>query len=132
MPTDPVTATTTLSLTVQHVGTLVPTLASAPTQIRLLIYYDANNDRIPSPSEGVRNISVLAVDARGQQLAQLFTNSQGEAAFTLTDDAVARIVVPFVPGWSERVRVGENNAGIVLGLPAVRLPVFFPVHAQES
>ena len=75
---------------------------------------------------------VLAVDARGQQLAQVFTNSQGEAAFTLMDAAVARIVVPFVPGWSERVRVGENNDGIVLGLPAVRLPVFFPVQAPAE
>lgn len=102
------------------------------TQIRLLIYYDGNNDRIPSPSEGVSNIRVLAVDARGQQLAQVFTNAQGEAAFTLTDDSIARIVVPFVPGWSERVRVGENNDGILLGLPAVRLPVFFPVLAEES
>lgn len=131
-PTAIVTKTTAIPLSVQHIRQVVPDAETLTTQIRLLIYYDANNDRIPSPSEGVSNISVLAVDARGQQLAQVFTNSQGEAAFTLSSNAVARIVVPFVPGWSERVRVGENNDGIVLGLPAVRLPVFFPVQTEES
>ena len=124
--------TDTTRLTVQHIGRITPAATTVTTQIQLLIYYDSNNDRIPSPSEGVANISVLAVDTRGQRLAQVFTNSQGEASFALTDSSIARIVVPFVPGWSERVRVGDSNSGIVLGLPAVRLPIFFPVAPMEE
>jgi len=37
-----------------------------------------------------------------------------------------------VPGWSARVRAGEINNDIVLGLPAVRLPVFLPVQNQTG
>ena len=105
------------------------------TTIRLLVYYDANNDRAPGPGEGIPNVSVLAVDALGQRLAQTFTNTQGEAAFSLHDQAastVARVIVPFVPAWSASVRAGEVNDGMVLGLPAVRLPVFFPVAGPEG
>lgn len=125
--TAPLTATTPISLTVRHIGRIQAPSEGVTSRIRLLIYYDANNDRSPGPGEGVANVSVLAVDAQGQRLARVFTNAQGEAVFNLSSDAVTRIVVPFVPGWSARVRVGEVNEGIVLGLPAVRLPVFLPV-----
>ena len=50
----------------------------------------------------------------------------------LTSEAIARVIVPFVPGWSARVRVGETNNDIVLGLPAVRLPVFLPVQNRTA
>jgi hypothetical protein len=122
-----ITATERLALTARYLGPVEPESDTPATTIRLLVYYDANNDRAPGPGEGIPNVSVLAVDALGQQLAQVFTNAQGEAAFTLTTPDVARLIVPFVPAWSARVRPGEANEGIVLGLPAVRLPVFFPV-----
>lgn len=129
------TATEPVSLTVRYLGPVAPQSGTPPTTVRLLVYYDANNDRAPGPGEGIPNVSVLAVDALGQRLAQLFTNAQGEAAFNLqgqTAASVARIIVPFVPAWSVRVRPGEVNDGIVLGLPAVRLPVFFPVAGPEG
>jgi hypothetical protein len=122
-----ITTTGRISLTMQHLGRVQPQTAVQPTHIRLLVYYDANNDRQPGPGEGIPNVSVLAVDARGQRLARVFTNAQGEAVFNLTNPAIARVIVPFVPGWSARVRVGEANDNIVLGLPAVRLPVFLPI-----
>jgi hypothetical protein len=122
-----ITPTGRISLTVQHLGRVQPQRAAQPTPIRLLVYYDANNDRQPGPGEGIAGVSVLAVDARGQRLARVFTNTQGEAVFNLTSPAIARVIVPFVPGWSARVRVGETNDNIVLGLPAVRLPVFLPI-----
>jgi hypothetical protein len=121
------TATERLSLTVRHVGRVTPQSEAPPTTIRLLVYYDANNDRAPGPGEGIPNVSVLAVDVQGQRLARVFSNAQGEAIFNLRDQAVDRVIVPFVPAWSAKVRVGQANEGIVLGLPAVRLPVFFPV-----
>jgi hypothetical protein len=120
------TAPERISLTVQHVGLAQPQTTTPATHIRLLVYYDANNDRQPGPGEGIANVSVLAVDAQGQRIARVFTNAQGEAIFNLTSAAVARVIVPFVPGWSARVRVGETTNDIVLGLPAVRVPVFLP------
>jgi hypothetical protein len=130
-----VKATERVSLTVRYLGHVEPESDAPATTVRLLVYYDANNDRAPGPGEGIPNVSVLAVDALGQRLAQIFTNAQGEAAFNLQGQAaasVARIIVPFVPAWSARVRAGEVNDGIVLGLPAVRLPVFFPVAVPET
>ncbi len=121
-----------VSLTVQYLGRVQPQSIVKPTTIRLLVYYDANNDRQPGPGEGIANVSALAVDSRGQQLVQVFTNAQGEALFNLTNEAVARVIVPYVPGWSARVRVGEVNNEIVLGLPAVRLPIFIPVQNQPD
>jgi len=130
--TDILTATRAMSLTVRHIGRVSPSVEPATTPVRLLVYYDANNDRSPGPGEGIPNASVLAVDAQGQRIARVFTNAQGEAFFNLSSDVVTRIIVPFVPGWSARVRVGELNDGIVLGLPAVRLPVFLPVADQPA
>ena len=129
---DTITTTSHISLTVQHMGRVEPQTTTPATPIRLLVYYDANNDRQPGPGEGIANVSVLAVDAQGQRLARVFTNAQGEAIFNLTSETVARVIVPFVPGWSARVRVGEANNDIVLGLPAVRLPIFLPVQNRPS
>jgi hypothetical protein len=126
------TATERITLTVAHVGRVQPQATTATTRIRLLVYYDANNDRQPGPGEGIPNVSVLAVDTQGQQIARVFTNVQGEVIFNLTSEAVARVIVPFVPGWSAQIRAGETNNDIVLGLPAVRLPVFLPVQNRQS
>lgn len=127
-----ITTTGPISLTVQYMGRVEPSTTAPATRIRLLVYYDANNDRQPGPGEGIANVSVLAVDAQGQRLARVFTNTQGEAIFNLTGETVARVIVPFVPGWSARVRVGEADNDIVLGLPAVRLPIFLPVQNQAN
>jgi hypothetical protein len=126
------TVTGQLSLPVRYVGPAVVQSQAPATHIRLLVYYDANNDRQPGPGEGIANVSVLAVDARGQRLARVFTNAQGEAILNLAGETIARVVVPFVPGWSAQVRAGEVNDDIVLGLPAVRLPVFLPVQNQTA
>jgi len=130
--TDGIATTEQISLTVRHLGQVQPHLVVPTTYIRLLVYYDANNDRQPGPGEGIANVSVLAVDSQGQSLARVFTNAQGEAIFNLTGETIARVIVPFVPGWSARVRAGESNNDIVLGLPAVRLPVFLPVQNQTA
>jgi len=119
-------------LTVRHLGQRQPPTTVSTTYLRLLVYYDANNDRQPGPGEGIANVSVLAVDSQGQNLARIFTNAQGEAIFNLAGETIARVIVPFVPGWSARVRAGELNNDIVLGLPAVRLPVFLPVQNQTA
>ena len=124
--------TGTIPLTLHLLGPAAPTATPAMTSARVTIYYDANNNRQPEPGEGVPHVSVLAVDGQGQQLVRAFTNMQGEARFTLHDAAVSRLLVPFVSAWSARVQAGTVNEEIVLGLPAVRLPVFLPVAAPQT
>ena len=121
-----------IPLTARYLGPATDSLELPMTHVRLLVYYDANNDRSPGPGEGIPNVSVLAVDAQGQPLAQIFTNVTGEAIFNLSSEQVARVIVPFVPGWSARLRPGEQHDDIQLGLPAVRLPVFLPVAMSEE
>ena len=113
-------------------GPAQPAATPQVTTARVLIYYDANNNRQPEPGEGVANVSVLAVDGQGQRLARSFTSPQGEAAFALTGAPFERVVTPFVSAWSARVRPGLVNEDIILGLPAVRLPVFLPVEGVGS
>lgn len=126
------TVTPPISLSIRHLGRVTPTASKTTTHIRLLVYYDANNDRVPSPGEGIPNVSVLAVDSMGQRIARVFTNAQGDAIFNISSETLSRVVVPLVPAWSARIRVGEQNDGIILGLPAVRLPVFLPVEVGEE
>ena len=120
------TATQTVTLAIRYVGEANPATPTPVTPVRLLIYYDANNDRQASVGEGITNVLVLATDKLGQVVMTVFTNLQGEAVFNLTDATITRLVVPFVPGWSTQIRQGQANE-LTLGLPAVRLPVFWPV-----
>lgn len=121
------TAVYTLPLRIVPLEAARPTATPSVTTARVLVYYDANNNRQPEPGEGIANVSVLAVDGQGQPVARAFTNAQGEAAFLLSGVDVARLLVPFVSSWSARLRPGQVNDDLVLGLPAVRLPIFLPV-----
>ncbi len=131
-PTVTTTAVLTTPISLRLLGPAQPAATPQVTTARVLIYYDANNNRQPEPGEGVANVSVLAVDGQGQRLARSFTSPQGEAAFALTDAPFERVVTPFVSAWSARIRPGLVNEDIILGLPAVRLPVFLPVSQSES
>ncbi len=133
-PTPTLTATAVLSTAIllRLLGPAQPAATPQVTTARVLIYYDANNNRQPEPGEGVANVSVLAVDGQGQRLARSFTSPQGEATFALTDALFERVVTPFVSAWSARIRPGLVNEDIILGLPAVRLPVFLPVEGVGS
>jgi len=131
-PTVTTTAVLTAPISLRLLGPAQPAATPQVTTARVLIYYDANNNRQPEPGEGVANVSVLAVDGQGQRLARSFTSPQGEAAFALTDAPFERVVTPFVSAWSARVRPGLVNEDIILGLPAVRLPVFLPVVSQSE
>ncbi len=135
--TAPISATETISetnlpagavsLTVRPLGPEIPPQPPVQ-QIRLIVYYDSNNDQNPSPGEGIPHVSVLAVDTHGQRIARVFTDLQGEAIFNTTADNIDRLVVPFVSAWSVRVQPGQPES---LGLPAVRIPVFLPAASGE-
>lgn len=116
-----------VSLTVRPLGPEIPPQPPVQ-QIRLIVYYDSNNDQNPSPGEGIPHVSVLAVDTHGQRIARVFTDLQGEAIFNTTADNIDRLVVPFVSAWSVRVQPGQPES---LGLPAVRIPVFLPAASSE-
>jgi hypothetical protein len=117
-------------LPVRQLGALTVPNSAAQTVVSLLIYYDANNDRKPSPNEGVPNVSVVVVNGNGQPIQQAFTSSQGEVRLTVALDA-QRLVVPFVSGWSENIQHGQTSAVsrniFQIGLQAVEIPVFIPV-----
>jgi hypothetical protein len=130
-PGTPMTATAVLSqtgpisLTVRSLGQVPPPAAAdMTTHVRLLVYYDANNDRSPGPGEGVANVSVLAVDAQGRSIARVFTNAQGEAIFNLGSPAFSRVIVPFVPGWSARIRPGRPTKTLSWGCRRCACPSF--------
>ncbi|MBK9054730.1 MAG: hypothetical protein IPL78_28635 [Chloroflexi bacterium] len=136
-PTNTLTATTgvtttyPVTLSVRYTGEANVATPTPVTPIRLLIYYDANNDRQPGVGEGIANVLVLATDKLGQVVMTIFTNPEGEVIFNVTGTTVTRLVVPFVPGWSTQIRQGQANE-LTLGLPAVRLPVFLPVQNRVA
>ncbi len=123
-----------MPLNTRPILTATPTPAP-PISIRLIVYYDVNDNRQPDPGEGIPNVSVLAVDVQGRQLIRIFTNRQGEAIFNVpADSEIDRLVVPFVSSWSARVRA-QRQTGVTeisLGLPAVRLPVFLPLASPDE
>lgn len=121
-----------IPLGVRPLLTVTPTPAP-PIPIRLIVYYDINDNRQPDPGEGIPNVSVWAVDGQGRQLMRIFTNAQGEAVFNApVEGEIDRLVVPFVSSWSARVRAQTGVTEISLGLPAVRLPVFLPLASPEK
>lgn len=113
---------------IRPMGQLLPE-PTIPQQYELVVYYDQNNNRQADPGEGIANVSVLAVDRSGQRVARVFTNSDGEAVFNRTDSRISRFVVPFVSSWSARA---VPNQPAILGLPAVRIPVFLPLEATDE
>jgi hypothetical protein len=121
-----------LPLSIRPIATATAT-PSPPVPIRLMVYYDVNDNRQPDPGEGIPNVSVLAVDVQGRQMMRLFTSAQGEAVFNVSASSeIDRLVVPFVSSWSARVRAQTGVAEISLGLPAVRLPVFLPLASPKE
>lgn len=135
----PPTLTTTRSLTpsatpdsraflpIRSLGIVNTPHSVERTVVSLHIYYDANNDRKPSPNEGVPNVSVVVVNGNGQPIQQAFTSSQGDVHLTVPPEA-QRLVVPFVSGWSETLRQGATSSNTFqIGLQAVEIPVFIPV-----
>lgn len=117
------TPTPAESLTVRPLTTPTPKPATTPAPrlvpIRLLVYYDANNDRQPGAGEGIAGISAQAYEiATNQLLAQGFTDEQGNLEFTVKGPA--RLSVPFF-GFSQLV-ASEEGASIYLRVPPQALP----------
>ena len=129
------TPDTRIMLVVRKLPNVVTTASAAQTEVSLLIYYDANNDRKPSPDEGVPNVSVMLVNGNGQPIQQAFTSALGEVRLTAPQNT-QRIVVPFVSGWSETIRHGAvggvTHNNFQIGLQAVEIPVFIPVETQAD
>ncbi|HDQ70950.1 MAG TPA: hypothetical protein ENN19_02505 [Chloroflexi bacterium] len=96
------------------VSTPVPSSRFIP--IRVLIYYDGNNDFQPGAGEGIANISVQAYEAAtGQFKAQGVTDEQGNLEMTVASSSPVRISVPFF-GFSQLV-ASEKGASIYLRVP---------------
>jgi hypothetical protein len=106
-------------LTVRPLTTPTPAPVTTPAPrflpIRLLVYYDGNDDQQPGAGEGISGISAQAYEvATNQLLAQGFTDEQGNLEFTVAAQGPVRVSVPFF-GFSQLV-VGEG-ASIYLRVP---------------
>lgn len=127
IPTNPPPATATPSgLTIRSLTTPTPVPASgAPpasqfVRVKVVVYYDANNDRQPGAGEGVEQVSVRAYAANtNEQLAQQFTDEQGYLEFTVSAQGPVRVSIPYF-GFSQLVS-GEE-ATVRLRVPAPSLP----------
>jgi len=118
------TPTPAEGLTVRPLTTPTPVVATTPAPrfipIRLLIYYDANDDYQPGAGEGIAGISAQAYEvATNQLLAQGFTDEQGNLEFTVAAQGPVRVSVPFF-GFSQ-LAAGEG-ASIYLRIPSQPLP----------
>jgi hypothetical protein len=84
--------------------------------IRVLIYYDGNDDFQPGAGEGIANISVQVYEAAtGQFKAQGVTDDQGSLEMTVSSAGPVRVTVPFF-GFSQLV-AGDEGASIYLRVP---------------
>jgi hypothetical protein len=127
VPTKPPSATATpAGLTVRSLTTPtpVPESGAPPTsqfmRIKVVVYYDANNDRQPGAGEGVEQVSVKAYAAdTNEHLTQDFTDEQGYLEITVSAQGPVRVSIPYF-GFSQLVS-GEE-ATVRLRVPAPLLP----------
>ena len=118
-PTPPPTPTPIPGLTVRALTTPTPLPATTPVPqfipIRLLVYYDGNEDYQPGAGEGIGGISVQAYEATTNQLlAQGFTDDRGSLEFTVSAQGPVRVSVPFF-GFSQLV--AGDGASVFLRIP---------------
>jgi hypothetical protein len=106
-------------LTVRPLTTPTPAPVTTPAPrfipIRLLVYYDGNDDQQPGAGEGISGISAQAYEvATNQLLAQGFTDERGNLEFTVAAQGPVRVSVPFF-GFSQLV--ASEGASIYLRVP---------------
>jgi hypothetical protein len=115
-----------LSIRTLTTPTPVPVTTPAPrfVPIRLLVYYDGNNDQQPGAGEGISGISTQAYEvATNQLLAQGFTDEQGNLEFTVAAQGLVRVSVPF---FSFSQLVSGEGASIYVRVPPQSLPNGIP------
>jgi len=63
----------------------------------LRVYYDANQNGVADPGEGVVGLPVRVYDdVTGALLAQGFTDDSGHAVFTVPSAGPIRVIVPYL------------------------------------
>jgi hypothetical protein len=106
--------------------TSTPPLPPTPTlqPIRLVLYYDADNDGSSSPSEGVGGMVVLLLDGSTNQVVQhAHTDAYGAVVFTnATASQHLRISIPYL-AFSKRVAPGALED---VRVEALRIPSLIP------
>lgn len=109
----------TPGLVVRLLTTPTPVPPATPSPrfipIKIIVYYDANDDGQPGAGEGISGISAQAYEvATNKLLAQGFTNELGSLEFTVSAQGPVRVRVPFL-GFSQLV--GVEGADIHLRVP---------------
>jgi hypothetical protein len=118
-PTPFPTPTPPEELSIRPLTTPTPAPVTTPAPrfipIRLLIYYDGNDDRQPGAGEGISGISVQAYEVvTNQLLAQDFTDDLGNLEFTVAAQGPVRVSVPF---FSFSQLVAGEGASVYLRVP---------------
>lgn len=106
-------------LTVRPLTTPTPVPITTPAPrfipVKLLVYYDGNNDRQPGAGEGIAGISAQFYEvATNQLLTQGYTDERGNLESSVRAQGPVRVSVPFF-GFSQLV-AGEG-ASIYLRIP---------------
>ncbi|MCX7683375.1 MAG: PPC domain-containing protein [Anaerolineae bacterium] len=121
-PTSPPPAPTAApppGLAVRPLTTPTPVPVTTPSPrfvpIKIIVYYDANDDGQPGAGEGIGGVSAQAYEAATNRLlAQGFTNDLGSLEFTVSAQGPVRVRIPFF-GFNQLV--GVEGANIHLRVP---------------
>jgi hypothetical protein len=120
------TPTSSADAASQPEHTSTPPLPPTPTvpPIRLVLYYDADNDGSSSPSEGIEGMGVVLLDGSTNQVVQhARTDPYGAVLFTdATASQYLRISLPYL-GFSKRVAPGAVED---VRVAALRIPSLIP------
>lgn len=102
----------------------IPTATSLPP-IRVVVYYDENNNQAPDPAEGIRGATVILLDVSvNKPIAWAETDDSGFASFTPPAGAeyALRVSIPFL-GFSKPTAAGQR---VEVRIAAQRLPGLIP------
>jgi hypothetical protein len=125
-PTDTPTSTSTPPfIQVHQLPTATPAGPGAVlVPISLQVYYDANNNHVPDPGEGVIGVSARVVDVNtGQELQHAFTDEFGFASLAVNATGVVRLIVPYL---NYSVVIQPSGSSIALRIAPHDLPSSIP------
>ncbi|MGC9469345.1 MAG: hypothetical protein ACP5HS_12190 [Anaerolineae bacterium] len=121
-PTPP-TSAATLELTFRLISTPAPVTATPEPSgfrtFRVLIYYDRDGDGQMGAGEGVTGFFVLVLSPDGsRELAQGYTDEQGQLSFTVSTVGTVRVVVPLL-GFDRLVDASRPEVKVRIAPPTL-------------
>lgn len=113
-------------VTVQPLPTATPALGAQDTStVNVTVYYDANFNFAPEPTEGIMDVAVALYDnTNGRLIAFGYTDALGMVRFeSITSTGAIRVEVPLL-NYTQIVGAGEST--IMLRVAPLPLPIGIP------